>query len=173
MEEFEKIIFGRRSVRRYLDQPIPLEIIQKILEAAIYAPTASNIQPWVFGIVTDAGTIKTIEGFSPGMPRGSKVIIAVCSDHKLAEIHGGNPNLCTLDCAMAGENLQLAAYQKGIGSCVCCSFNRPAVSAILKLPAHVYLEFTVTLGYALKEPRTLARKPVERVSFINEWRGNL
>lgn len=173
MDEFEKVIFGRRSIRRYSDQPIPLELIQQILNVAIYAPTASNIQPWIFGIIVDPSTIKMVEGFSPGMPRHSKAVIAVCSDQKLASSQGGNPNLCTLDCAMAGENLQLAAYHYGVGSCVCCSFNRQAVSAILKLPTHIYLEFIVTLGYAGKESKTPTRKPVEQVSFINEWRENL
>lgn len=169
MSDFGTVVFGRRSVRRYLDNKIPEKDISEILEAAIYSPTASNIQPWIFGVIDEKNRIKCLESFSPGMPRNANTIIVVCSNHKLAKSKGGNPILCTLDCAMAGQNIQLSAYDHGIGSCVVCGFNRQAVSALLLIPDYIYVEFLITLGYYLNEVTAPKRKPVEEILFTNQW----
>jgi nitroreductase len=169
LAEFEQIILGRRSIRKYRESPISDEIVRHILKMATYAPTASNIQPWIFGVISDSNIIKVLEAFSPGMPRGAGTVIAVCSDQRLAESKGGNRNLCTIDCAMAGENLLLAACEQGIGSCVVCSFNRPSVSALLQLPDYVYLEYLITLGYSMQTAKTPPRKPVASICFMDKW----
>ena len=48
-------IKGRRSIRKFTDQPVPPEIIDKILEAAMWAPSGQNLQPWYFVVLTKAG----------------------------------------------------------------------------------------------------------------------
>ncbi|MBK8026364.1 MAG: nitroreductase family protein [Chloroflexi bacterium] len=49
-------ILRRRSIRRYTDKPVPRSLIERTLEAAIWAPSAHNRQPWRFAVVTEAGT---------------------------------------------------------------------------------------------------------------------
>lgn len=54
--EFLELVRSRRSIRRYHDRPVPREIIESILDAARWAPSAHNRQPWRFAILEAAGT---------------------------------------------------------------------------------------------------------------------
>jgi coenzyme F420-0:L-glutamate ligase / coenzyme F420-1:gamma-L-glutamate ligase len=59
-EEFWQLIQGRRSIRRYHDRPVPPALLEKLLEAACWAPSAHNRQPWRFCVVTSAATKQTL-----------------------------------------------------------------------------------------------------------------
>jgi len=72
--ELLNIIKSRRSVRRFKDEKIPKERLMKILEAGIWAPSGSNIQPWEFILVTGNDTIEKIKLISPG--RKNKAYLA-------------------------------------------------------------------------------------------------
>lgn len=60
MPDFWAFVQGRRSIRRYLDRAVPLEILEKLLQAAIWAPSAHNRQPWRFCVVTSADAKQTL-----------------------------------------------------------------------------------------------------------------
>ncbi|MFX1574342.1 MAG: nitroreductase family protein [Promethearchaeota archaeon] len=62
--EIEKIIFNRRSVRNFKDKPVPVPIIQRVLEAGRFAPSAGNCQPWKFIVITNKALIKEIDQVS-------------------------------------------------------------------------------------------------------------
>jgi coenzyme F420-0:L-glutamate ligase / coenzyme F420-1:gamma-L-glutamate ligase len=53
-------IHGRRSIRRYQDRPIPRDVLERLLNAAVYAPSAHNRQPWRFAVLTDFDTRRTL-----------------------------------------------------------------------------------------------------------------
>ena len=79
-------IHTRRSIRTYFDRPIPEELIQKLLAAAMQAPSARNQQPWQFIVIDDRATLAEIPTFMPnaamagiGLPRGDAYIIALVS----------------------------------------------------------------------------------------------
>lgn len=55
-DPFWQTLLDRRSIRRYTDQPIPRDLIERLLFAAIWAPNAHNRQPWRFAVVTQAET---------------------------------------------------------------------------------------------------------------------
>jgi len=57
----------RRSIRKYTDRPISRDIIDDLLNAAILAPSASNLQPWKFIVIDDAELLDKIKAFSPGI----------------------------------------------------------------------------------------------------------
>ena len=167
--ELQDAILGRRSIREYEDRAIEPELLTHLLRMAIYAPNGGNIQCWRFGVITERKMIRLIEGVSPGLPRQAAAIIAICSDISETEAHGIDTFCCTIDTAMAGENIQLAAYEAGLGSCTVISFNRTAVTALLELPAEIKLEYLITLGYPVKEASCPPRKPPEEVTFYNRW----
>ena len=50
--EFDDVIMGRRSIRGYLDKPVPRELIEEVLALAIRAPSSMNTQPWHFHVIT-------------------------------------------------------------------------------------------------------------------------
>ncbi len=54
MADLKEVIYGRRSIRRYLDRPVPRPVVEALLDAAIWAPSAHNRQPWRFAVVETA-----------------------------------------------------------------------------------------------------------------------
>jgi nitroreductase len=145
--EVEKAILERRSVRRFSDRPLEAQALRAVLEAAIWAPTGANAQPWAFIAVTDPEAVRRIRVVSPGMFWDPKAVVCVCSDQRKAGRFKAGPVLARFDCAMAAQNLMLRAFSLGIGSCVIRSTNLEAVRLILEAPEHIQPELLVILGY--------------------------
>ena len=134
MEVFEAIK-GRRSIRNYKDDPVPKELIEKILEAGRWAPSGSNIQPWEFIVIDDAKILDMIRKVSPGYFGRAPLAILVCSNRERALKLGGSLGrsyLAIADCAMAVQNMLLAAYALGLGSCPIKSFSQTALEVNTK-----------------------------------------
>jgi len=170
METFEAIK-GRRSVRSYKDKKISTQQLEKIMEAAIWSPSGGNAQPWEFIVVGNDNDIKKIKTFSPGIFGNPAAIIIVCRDLKRAyEVGGelGRDTLSMMDISMASQNIMLAAYELGIGSCAVRSFGISAIKRLYDLPDHINPELLITLGY----PETIPEPPKRReISEVVHWHG--
>lgn len=134
MDDMFKVIKSRRSIRKYLTRQIPREIIDKLIEAAKWAPSGMNEQPWGFIIVHDMVLIKElsdraipyinkiIEG-NPKFARYKKRMavkdFSIFYDAPCVIIIVGNREAFSYqnDCAMAAQNLMLTASSMDIGSC--------------------------------------------------------
>jgi nitroreductase len=158
--ELEQAILERRSIRRFTDQPVEKEKLEALLKAAIWAPTAGNIQPWVFVCVQEPKMVKKIRAVSPGMLWSTSAVICVCSDQQKAAAAAGKggPTLALFDSAMAAQNILLRAHDLGLGSCVIRSFNPAAVRELLSAPEHVQPELLIILGYPDQKPSPPPRK---------------
>ena len=101
-------IFTRRSIRRYSDERIDDVIVDKILHAAMYAPSAVNKQPWHFIVFEDKTTKDAIMKFhqNAGMLKEAQKCILVCYDEKLQHDEGYG----IIDCSAATQNILLAAH---------------------------------------------------------------
>ncbi len=164
--ELEKAIMERRSIRQFTDKPVEKEKLQELLEAAIWSPTAGNIQPWVFICVTDPKMVHNIRVVSPGMLWSTSAVICICSDQQKALRAGGKGGavLSLFDCAMAAQNILLRAFDLGLCSCVIRSFNQAAVRELLDAPEHIHPELLIILGYSDQSP-----KPPPRNTDILFW----
>ncbi|MDD3117791.1 MAG: nitroreductase family protein [Victivallales bacterium] len=110
-------IFARRSVRVFTGKPIARELLEKLLGAAMSAPSAMAKDPWRFIVVEDRERLAAVaEGLPNGkfLPRAAAGII-VCGD--LEQAHGGELSYLLQDCSAAMENLLLAAAAEGLGAC--------------------------------------------------------
>jgi nitroreductase len=157
--DVETAILTRRSVRRFTAKPLRRDILEKILKAAIWAPTGSNAQPWIFICVTQPAAVHRIRVVSPGIFWDPAAIVCVCSDQQKAGRFRAGPDLARLDCAMAAQNMMLLAHSIGVGSCVIRSTNLDAVRLILKAPETVQPELLVILGYPEGETAAPSRDP--------------
>jgi nitroreductase len=169
--ELEKAILERRSVRQFTDGDIAAKKIEKLVRAGIWAPTAGNIQPWIFFCIKKPEQIHNIQVVSPGMLGNPNALICICSDLKRAYERAGEGGkiLALFDCAMAAQNIMLRAHDLGIGSCVVRSFNQVAVRTILKAPSHIQPELIVMLGHPARIPNSPTRN--EDVLYWEEY-GN-
>ena len=113
METFETII-TRRSIRKYSDKIVPSELIDKLIKAAMYAPSARNTQPWHFMVIDDRQLLNQIPEIHPfaDMCRQASHAIFVCGDVNIEKLEG----YISLNCAAATQNILLAAHELGLGS---------------------------------------------------------
>lgn len=166
----------RRSIRKFSDRPVDREILTELVEAACWAPSASNLQSWRFLMVTDADLVRKVDLVSPGLSGHPPVILVICSDLEEVARRGSVHSLeygCMMDAAMAAENLMLRAVDLGLGTCAIKSYNEPAVRKVLHLPDTARVELLVSIGYPEGEPRCPARKPLEDVLFWNAWKEDV
>jgi nitroreductase len=132
--ELMEAIFGRRSVRDYLPDPVPQEAIIRLVDAAIHAPNAINQQPWSFIVIQERALLDQISHAAKAHLLSIRPIAAMPAHlyERLADpdfhIFHHAPALIVIsaiaqgpwiveDCALAAENLMLAAYGAGFGSC--------------------------------------------------------
>ena len=167
-------IRGRRSVRSFLDRPVTRETIERLLEAATWAPSGGNAQTWRFVVVMDPAEIRKIKIVSPGLLGDPAAVIAVCQDLVQARVKGGNLGetfLAPVDAAMATQNLLLAAYAEGLGTCTIASFHQRGVSRLLKMREGVEPILLVSLGYPTEWPPAPARRR-EKAFIFGANRGS-
>jgi nitroreductase len=139
------VIQKRRSVREYLKKSIPKKDLEKIVDAARFAPTARNLQPWVFVMVTRPGVLKQIADITDHgkFIAGASACLAVFGD---------NVKYYLEDCCAAIENAMLEAAALKIGSCWVAGDKKPyapAVNSLLGAPDTCKLVGLVSLGYPL------------------------
>jgi len=171
MDLFETIE-GRRSVRKYKPKPIKRQLTKKLLNAACWAPSGGNIQPWKFIVVEDRTTLEMVRKISPGYFGETPLAILVCSDkakaHKVGGILGRD-YLSIADCAMATQNMLLAAHALGLGTCVVKSFSHAAMKEILEIPEGIEPELLVVVGYPRASPAPPRRIPLKENTYLNKF----
>jgi len=163
MEDILDLIKSRRSIRKYKGKHVEKEKIRRIMEAARWAPSAKNSQPWKFFVrekneqtemITELAYGREFVGEAP-------VLILACGDESKSED-------CIADVAFAIENLILEAHSLGLGTCIIGYFDRDIAKSVFKIDENLTVYYMITLGYPDEEPKK-GRKPLEEVySFWND-----
>ena len=178
---FMDLVRKRRSIRTYLDKPVPKEDLLRCIEAARLAPSACNSQPWKFIIVDEPRLVKMIceKAFSGvysinKFAKDAPVLIVVVSEkEKFASKMGGyfrGTNYCLLDIGIACEHLILEATELGIGTCWLGWFNEKSVKKTLKVPRNKKIDAIISMGYRKEDKPVLkARKSLEEISLFNGY----
>lgn len=181
-------IKSRRSIRAYLDEKVPQELIEEILEAGRYAPSALNKQPWEFIVITDKNLIREISAAITGImkcffrvlplakllikdlreEKGLAAMRKTCSSSEDTIFYNAPAVIFIVsrqkgrwtaaNCALAGENMALAAHSLGLGSCfigraLFLPLNK-RLCRIIGLARKHKIYFTLALGYAKEFPKT-------------------
>ena len=167
--DLSKAILERRSIRKFNDEPINDNAIEKILDAARWAPNAGNYNSWRFIVVTSRSQIKLLLNFCPGIDDVPGAIIVVCSKPKQKKLKEATRLMYMADSALAAQNICLTAYSLNIGSCIVVSFADKALREILEIPEDVQPYLLVTLGYAAEVPEPPPRRPISEIAFKNDY----
>jgi nitroreductase len=176
----------RRSVRKYREEPVPREVLEQVLEAACWAPSADNRQPWYFVALTKPEDIallretaeKVAEEIRPHLeemfPRHPRVVNETTAFLRrlggapvyvlvfLQEDYGLVRDSMLESAAAAIQNLLLAAHEKGLGTCWVNAVTGLGYGPALQqafAPDQGEFVSLVTLGYADHTPRAPGRKP--------------
>lgn len=110
------VIHSRKSVRNFTGETVTKAELEKILRAGMAAPSAVNMQPWSFVVVTGRKKLNTLAAGLPYAKMLSKAgaAIVVCTEPKLA--FGGSREFAVIDASLAGENILLAVEAMGLGA---------------------------------------------------------
>lgn len=169
MDTFETIL-NRRSIRKYTNEEISEEKIDKILKAAMYAPSAMNYQPWHFIVIDKREAIDQIFNINPhaDMVKGAQLAIIVCGDTKLEM----NIDYLVQDCSSATQNALLAIHELGLGAVWISSYpNKETIEGIRKyyeLPENIVPVSIISLGYPAEQITTEDRFNKTRI-HNNKW----
>jgi len=164
MEAIEAI-HTRRSVRKFEERAVDDETIEKLLHAAMMAPSARNQQPWHFVVLREPTTLRKIAEGCPnaGMAAGAPMAVLVCADTERELTSGYLPQ----DCAAAVQNMLLAAHATGLGAVWCGIHPRPRredfMRNLLDIPSHVLPHSLVVIGYPAEQPAQPERFQPERI----------
>jgi nitroreductase len=163
-------IHTRRSIRQFTEQPIPEEVLEKVLKAAMQAPSARNFQPWHFIIIDDRKLLKEIPRFQPyaAMLETAPLAIAVCGDFTLEQ----TVEYIALDCAAATQNMLLTAHGLGLGAVWLGIYPREkrieGLKKLLQLPEKILPVSLIVLGHPAEHQPPISRFKQERIHH-NFW----
>lgn len=165
-------IRARRNVRRFTDTPIPDADLERILEAGRRAPSARNIQPWDFILVTDPAMLQELStlwvgaGHIAGAAAAIVVVLPDAEDRRSRESHRYDEGQATMAMLLAATDLGIGTGHSSVGE-------QDRARELLGIPADRYASHMIDLGYPADRPLTpLARhdrRPFDEVVHRGRW----
>ena len=161
------VILNRRSIRRYEKRPIPEETMKLILEAGRMAPSAGNRQPWHFIVVTEQELKEKLSQwrYTPFLKDSAAVIVG-CGENSRPRLE----RFTTIDVTIALENMVIAAWALGVGSCWIGGFDEKIVKELLEIPDEIKVVALLSLGYPVGQPTPRRKKPLEEIIHYNKFK---
>jgi nitroreductase len=158
----------RRSVRAYTSEKVSEEDVERLIEAARWAPSAGNIQPWEFIIVTNAETKRRLSdaALHQTFIEKAPVVIVVCADVVRSSWGYGSrgTNLyCLQDTAAATENVLLAAQALGLATCWVGAFHEDEVAKAVNTPRNVRPVAIVPVGRPAEKPSARPKRSMREI----------
>jgi nitroreductase len=151
-----KTILSRRSIRRFQQKQISMDLLKKFVNAARVAPSAANLQPLEYLVVNDKELCnKVFEAlgwaayikpkWSPSEEERPVAYIIILSNNI-------QNNWYIRDASLAAENIVLTAEDEGIGSCILCNVNREKIEVAFNIQDNIYVDSVIALGYKAEHP---------------------
>lgn len=166
-------IMSRKSVRKFLDEPIPKDVLESVLKAGMAAPSAMNRQPWAIEVVNDK---EILNGLSAMLPYGrletAPVAIIVCGDMSKT-LEGDARDFWVVDCSMMAENILLAAHAHGLGAVFTGAWptkeRGDKVKEYLGMPENYEVLGVIPMGYPAENPEPKDKWNPDAVHY-NSWK---
>lgn len=188
------LLRNRCSVRKFMDKPIPKDLVDYIIDAGRLSPSGGNEQPWLFGVVDDRNLINSIVqvAYNQKWIGTSPLLIVLCTrvveddrgardiqksrfpewDREITEMDKdlySKINLEEHQTKIPGTHMVLAALEHGIMSTWVSYFNVEKVSQLLNLPKWLIPSEILVLGYPDAELKIKPKKSREEIVFHNTY----
>jgi nitroreductase len=188
MLEILEAITTRRSIRSYNNEAVSRDVVEKLLEAAVMAPSGSNLQPWAFVVLQDKAVLKKYSDQAKTLwlerlkdrpdPQNYKELLSnrdfnlFYNAGTLIIIYGESANYThMIDCTLAAQNMMLAAHAQGLGTCwigfSTAFFNSNVIKQELGVPATFEAVAPVIVGYPAEGAR---RDPSRKPAPVLAWK---
>lgn len=172
-EELLDLIRSRRSIRQYRPEPVPGHMLEQVLEAGRWAPSANNQQPWAFVVVRDRNLVQRVAQHAAYyMEKEARIadaptLIVLCgvvwNQARRRSLRG--------DVAMAGMQMMLQAHALGLGTCWVDGLEQSAIADELEVPSEFEIVGVMTLGFPATETTQTTRKPLFDIVHYDVWEG--
>ena len=164
----------KRAVREFTDQPIPHDILDRIVRAGTRAHSSKNQQAWAFIVVRDRERLRALSttGRYAGHLAGAAAAVALITPDPRAD---GQPLALEWDSGMAAAQMMLVAWELGIGSCPATVYEQARARELLGYPEDFWCEYILSFGYPadpakLTDPlKRGGRKAMDEVRFQERW----
>ncbi len=165
----------RRSVRKYTSDPVPEEKLNKVLEAAQVAPSWKNKQCWRFIVVRNPERKEQLAASMPesnparmAVGETAPIVIVLCADTEGSGDKDGK-DYYMLDAGLAFQQLMLAAYAEGLGTCWVGLFDEEKVREACAVPSEFRVVALTPLGVPAKQPSPRPRRDLSEITYAEEW----
>jgi nitroreductase len=150
-------IKGRRSIRKFKKDPVDDEILRKVIEAGIWAPSAGNLQSWEVVVVKKSETKEKLvaAAYLREFLAEAPLILVLCANqHACAASYNdrGRELYCVQDASCAGQNILLAVHALGLGACWVGAFDEDLVVRTLHLTPELRPVALIPMGYPDENP---------------------
>lgn len=168
-------IAARTSVRAYTSEPVPDEMVETLLRAAMAAPSAMNRQPWEFVVVNERATLDSLAGKLryAKMLDQAPLAIVVCAETMITHRDGSQSvnGLWEHDASAATQNILLAAKAIGLGA-VWTAASDPERAAVVKealnIPGTIMPLCVIPIGFPAEDPQPKDKWKPEKIHY-NKW----
>lgn len=172
--DVKEAVINRRSIRNYLDKPVPNELISQILDVARFAPSSGNLQNWKVVLVSnpDKKSELATAALKQKWIMTAPVLLVVCNnlpDVKRLYKERGEFLYSIQNVAVFIQNILLIAHSLGLATCLVGAFDPDAVRRVLRIPDDAEPEAIVALGYPAEEVDAPSRKAVDQFTFFEFW----
>lgn len=174
MKDLFHCIENSHTTRGFLNQPISETELHEVLQAALWAPSAGNLQDWFLYVVTNDQLRQRLAETCQHQPQVAEapVVVVVMADTARANTkykERGAQLYCVQDAACATQNMILAAEALGLGSCWVGAFDEVAVQTLVEAPPHLRAVALLCLGHAeqIKTSPKERRSVEETVKYIH------
>jgi len=167
LDVFEAIK-GRRSIRAFTSEPVSDEEVMRLIDAARWAPSAGNIQPWEFVVVRDAKIKRglSVAALDQTFIEEAPVVIVVCANQVQSSRGYGSRGVqlyCLQDTAAATQNMLLAAHALGLATCWVGAFQEEEARKVLNIPSGVRPVAIVPVGHPAEKPMARSKRPLSEI----------
>lgn len=169
--DLKELLEKRYSVRSYLPDRVEKEKLDYILECGRLAPSACNLQPWLFyAVISEEGRLSVQQSYPRAWFETAPVYIVVCADYSQSwKRSEDGKDHADIDAAIAIELISLAAESLGLGTCWVCNFQPDTLKNALSLTENREPVAIISLGYMDEEKSKLPEKKRKTVSEIVKW----
>jgi nitroreductase len=166
------VIYNRKSVRSFTGEAVSKEDLDKILKAAMSAPTAVNKQPWSFVVVTDRKTLDKLADTLPSAKMlykaGAAIIVCAIPEKAMEKM----TEFAIIDCSLAGENILLAIEALGLGGLWTAAYPSPermnSIRNILEIPENIIPLNVIPIGHPEGETKPKDKFKPENIHW-GKW----
>jgi len=158
----------RRSVRAYTDEAVSDDDVGRLMEAARWAPSAGNLQPWALVVVKEVETKRKLSSATLNQThiQEASAVIVVCADAtRSSRVYGsrGEKLYSLQDTAAATQNILLAAHELGLATCWVGAFRENEVAEAVKAPRNLRPVAMVAVGYPAERPVAPQRRSFNEI----------